>query len=97
MLPAVAVKPAVVAPAATATEVGTVSSVLFEAKATVDPPDGAAALNVTVQVLEAPDARLAGLHCSNDTATAGTGVLLPARFCAWNPPITSSEEKYPPP
>jgi hypothetical protein len=97
ILPAVAVKPAVVAPAATATEAGTVSSVLFEAKATVDPPDGAAALNVTVQVLEAPDARLAGLHCSNDTATAGTGVLLLARFCAWNPPITSSEEKYPPP
>jgi hypothetical protein len=96
MLPAVAVKPAVVAPAATATEAGTVSSVLFEAKATVDPPDGAAALNVTVQVLAAPDARLAGLHCTDDTVGAGAGVLL-ARFCAWNPPITSSEEKYPPP
>jgi len=71
MLPAVAVKPAVVATAATATDDATVSSVLFEAKATVDPPAGAAALNVTVQVLEAPDAKLAGLHCSNDTVTGG--------------------------
>ena len=48
MLPAVAVKLAEAAPAATAAEDGTVSSVLFEANATVDPPDGAAALNVTV-------------------------------------------------
>ena len=66
-----AVKPAVVAPAATVTDDATVSSVLFEANATVDPPDGAAALNVTVQVLEAPDAKLAGLHCSVDTVTGG--------------------------
>jgi hypothetical protein len=71
ILPAVAVKPAAVAPAATVTEAETFSSVLFEANATVDPPDGAAALNVTVQVVEAPDAKLLAPHFSVDTVAGG--------------------------
>jgi hypothetical protein len=47
---AVAVKPAEVAPAATATEAGTVKLVLFEESPTAAPPAGAALLNVTVQL-----------------------------------------------
>jgi hypothetical protein len=90
-VPAVAVKPAEVAPEATVTEDGTVSSVLFEANDTVDPLDGAAALSVTVQLADAPEARLAGLHCSEDTV--GEEAELPlAVFCTWNPLITSSQE-----
>jgi hypothetical protein len=60
-----------VAPAATATDDGTVSSVMFEASVTVDPPDGAAALSVTVQVVEAFDARLVAPHFSVDTVASG--------------------------
>jgi hypothetical protein len=71
MLPAVAVKPAVVAPAVTAIDDGTVSSVLFEASVTVDPPDGAAALSVTVQVVEAFDAKLLAPHFSVETVASG--------------------------
>jgi hypothetical protein len=71
MLPAVAVKLAVAAPAATAADDGTVSSVLFEANATVDPPAGAAALNVTVQVADPFEATLLGAQLSVDTVTGG--------------------------
>ena len=46
----VAVKAAVVAPAATITEVGTVTDELLLARLTVNPPVGAAALSVTVQL-----------------------------------------------
>jgi hypothetical protein len=59
-----------VAPAATVADAGTVSSVLLEANATLDPPVGAAALSVTVQVVEALDARLAALHCSEYTVAS---------------------------
>jgi hypothetical protein len=71
MAPAVAVKPAEVAPAATVTEDGTVSSVLLEVNATADPPVGAAALSATVQVVEPLDARLVAVHCREDTVAAG--------------------------
>ena len=47
--PAVAVNTAVVAAAATVTLAGTVVLVLLLLNATANPPDGAAALNVTVQ------------------------------------------------
>jgi len=46
----VAVKLAVVAPAATVTLAGTVTALLLLARLTVNPPVGAAALNVTVQL-----------------------------------------------
>jgi hypothetical protein len=46
----VAVKPAVDAPAATVTEVGTVTAVLLLARLTANPPDAAAVFNVTVQL-----------------------------------------------
>ena len=46
----VAVKLAVVAPAATVTDAGTVTAVLLLARLTMSPPLAAAALNVTVQL-----------------------------------------------
>ena len=47
---AVAVKFALVAPAGTVTEAGTVTTLLLLAKLTVNPPVAAAALRVTVQL-----------------------------------------------
>jgi hypothetical protein len=69
---AVALKVAVVAPAATVTEAGTVSEVLLLASATLNPPTGAVWVSVTVQVLTALCPRLVGLHVSTETRT-GTG------------------------
>jgi hypothetical protein len=66
---AVAVKVAVVAPAETVTVAGTVSSALLLASVTLDPPAGAAWVNVTVHVLGALCPRLAGLHATPDTIT----------------------------
>jgi hypothetical protein len=66
----VAVKPAVLAAAATVTELGTVISALLLVMDTVLPPEGAALLRVTVQLLPLPEASEAGLHCSEET-TAG--------------------------
>jgi hypothetical protein len=71
IVPAVTVKPAEVAPAATVTDDGADSSALFEASATVDPPVWAAALNVAVQVVEPFDAKLLALHSSDVTVAAG--------------------------
>jgi hypothetical protein len=46
----VAVNPAVVDPAGTVTEAGTVTALLLLARPTAKPPVGAAVLNVTVQL-----------------------------------------------
>ena len=78
MLPALAVKLAELAPAATVTEDGAVNRALLEANATADPPVGAAALSATVHVVEAPDARLAGLHSREDTVAAGAASTIEA-------------------
>ncbi len=67
MVPAVALKVAVVAAAATDTDPGTVRIELVLVRVTLAPPAGAAALNVTVQVEFAPELRLAGEHCKPDT------------------------------
>ena len=76
MLPALAVKLAVVPPGATFTEGGAVNSVLLEVSAETAPPVGAAEVSVTVQVAEAPDARLVGLHTMDDSmAVAGAGAV----------------------
>jgi hypothetical protein len=53
-VPAVTVNVPVVAPAATVIELGVVSAALLSERVTVDPPDGAACNNVTVQVALAP-------------------------------------------
>jgi hypothetical protein len=79
--PAVAVKLAVLAPAATVTEAGTVSTALLLAMDTELPPEGAALLRVTVQLLPLPEATEAGLHCSAETragASSETVALLEA-------------------
>ncbi len=61
-VPAVAAKVAVVAAAVTVTLAGTVRLALLLIKATVAPPEGAAPLKVTVQVLEPGPVREAGLQ-----------------------------------
>jgi hypothetical protein len=67
--PVVALKVAEVAPAATATDAGTVSVELVLVRVTVAPPVGAAWVRVTVQVLAELDARLVGLQASEETST----------------------------
>jgi hypothetical protein len=59
---AVAVKVAVVAPAATVTDAGTVREALSLASVTLVPPPRAVWVNVTVQMLVAFCPRLAGLQ-----------------------------------
>src|SRR5277367_2992877 len=68
---AVALKVAVVAPAATVTEAGTVSSALPLASVTPDPPAGAALFSVTVQVPTALCPSVAGRQARPETSTAG--------------------------
>ena len=65
-----AVKLAVVEPAATETEAGTVNAALLDEIATEAPP--LAEDNVTVQVDVAPDTTEAGAHCSDVTVGAVT-------------------------
>jgi hypothetical protein len=63
---AVALNVAVVAPAATVTVAGTVSTVLLLESVTLAPPDGADALRLTVQVVAALALRLPGLQLSDE-------------------------------
>jgi hypothetical protein len=71
IVPVAAVKVAVVLPAPTVTEAGTVNAAVLLDSVTVTPPVGAVELNAMVQVLVAPDCRLVALHCS-DSAGATT-------------------------
>ena len=73
---AVALNVAVVAPAVTDTDAGTVSAVLLLASATLDPPAGAVCVSVTVQVLSALCPKLAGLHARPDTSTAAVRLIV---------------------
>ncbi|MCL4794284.1 MAG: hypothetical protein KJZ84_06970 [Bryobacteraceae bacterium] len=61
---AVATKAADTAPSGIVTELGTVSHGLLSESETVKPPDGAAALKVTVQVAVVPELRDEGLQAS---------------------------------
>jgi hypothetical protein len=74
MVPAVAEKVAVVAPDATVTEAGTFRLALLSEIATAWPPEGAALLSVTVQMLTAPEARLEGLQLSAEGVAGATKV-----------------------
>lgn len=69
---AVAVKLAEVAPEGTVTDPGTVNELLLLASATVEPPPGAAALKVTVQVLPAPEFNEDGLHVKPVSSAGAT-------------------------
>jgi len=71
-VPAVAGKLAVLAPAVTITEAGTVSAALFEESPTDEPPVDAARESVTVHVVVALDAIELGAHERPETA-AGSG------------------------
>ena len=74
-VPAVAVKLAVVAPAVTVTDAGTVNAALFEESPTEDPPVKAARDRVTVQLEVAPDATELGVQDKPETA-GGRGVTV---------------------
>ena len=76
---AVALKVAVVAPAATVTDAGTVrAEVLLLARVTLDPPVGAAWVSVRVQMLVALCPRLAGVQTTPETSTAAADRLIVA-------------------
>jgi len=73
--PAVALKFAVVAPAATVTDAGTVSAPLLEESPTDAPPVNAARFRVTVQLEAEPGATELGEHDRPDT-DGGRGVTV---------------------
>ena len=75
MLPAVAVKVAVVAPEATVTDAGTVSSALLSDTVTVVAAV-AAFDSVTVQVLPAADPKLVGEHATEVSVTGATRLMV---------------------
>ena len=72
---AVMMKLAVVLPAATVTEAGTVAEGLLLESATEMPPVGAALLNVTVPVDEVPLTTVVGFTETEERATAAAGVI----------------------
>ena len=73
---AVALKVAVVAPAATLTEAGTVSELLLLASVTLALPVGAIWVSVTVHVLTALGPRLVGLHATLETRTGAKRLIV---------------------
>ena len=72
MLPVVALKLAVVAPAITVIEAGTVNIALLLESVTAAPPVRAGLVRVTVHVLVALGPRLDGTHANEDTSTGAT-------------------------
>ena len=74
--PVLAVKAPEELAAGTVTETGMVSEELLSESATVIPPEGAVADNVTVQVLEALGPRLVGEQATEETRTAAARVML---------------------
>ena len=68
-MPAVAVKVAVLAVAATVTDGGTVNAALLLERAIVAPPVGAAWLSVTVQVVELLEVNVVGLQETEESST----------------------------
>ena len=72
---AVALNVAVVAPAVTVTDAGTVSEVLLLASVTLEPPAGAIWVSVTVQVLTALCPRLVGLQARVDIRTGASRLI----------------------
>ena len=73
---AVALKVAVVVPAVTVTDAGTVSDALLLASVTLEPPVGAVWVSVTVQVLAELWARLVGLHVTVDNRTGACRLMV---------------------
>ncbi len=73
---AVALNIAVVAPAATVTDAGTVSEALLLTSVRLDPPVGAVWVSVTVQVLTALCPKLVGLQAKVDTSTGASRPII---------------------
>ena len=76
LAPAVALNVALVAPAGTVTDAGTVSEALLLVNVTVDPPAGAVWVGVTVQVLTPPGPRLTGLQATPETSTGASRLIV---------------------
>ena len=75
IVPAVAEKAAVAAPAAMLTEAGAVSRALLLVMETVRPPVAAAALAVTMHALVAPEVKDVGVQISEVTVTSGDKLM----------------------
>ena len=75
MVPAVAMKVAELAPADTVTDVGTVSTALLSDTVTATGEE-TASLKLTVQLVEAPEAKVPGLQLS-DATPRGKAVMVP--------------------
>jgi hypothetical protein len=73
---ALALKLAVVAPAVTVTEAGTVSRALLLDSVTAEPPTGAVCVSVTVQLLTPLWPRFAGLHTTPETNTGANRLIV---------------------
>jgi hypothetical protein len=67
---------ALVPPAATLTEAGTVSDALLLASVRRDPADGAFCVRVTVQVLTPLGSRMAGLQATCETSTCASRMMV---------------------
>ena len=76
MVEVVALNIAVVEPAGTVTDAGTVSEALLLASVTLDPPAGAFWVSVTVQVLTALCPRVVGLHAKPDTRIGAVRLII---------------------
>ena len=85
IVPAVAVKVAVVDPAATATDPGTVSAAVLLDSVTVPPP---VFDSVTVQVLVPPVPRVAGVHDTELTTTAVASEIDAVRVLPFNAAVS---------
>jgi hypothetical protein len=81
--PAEALKDAAVAPAATVTDAGTVTAALLSETETTVPPVGAALERVTVQVLVALEARVVGLHASEERVMGAVRLMV----AVWETPL----------
>ena len=75
--PAVAEKPALVEPEATATDAGTLSAVRLLDSEMIAPPEPAACDSDTVQEETAPDPRLVGVHVNRFTTVVARTVIVP--------------------
>ena len=94
-MPAVAVKEAVVAAAATVTLAGTVKLALLLVKVTAEPPVGAGALKVTVQALVPGPVNEAGLQVRPLTVTgAGTVTTPPVDEVVIGMAVEEDEEAF---
>ena len=87
MEPAKAVNVMELAPAGTTTEAGAESAALEEPITTVLPPAGARPFRIRLQMLAAPEPRLAGQQAREETCTGEAGAVR-VRVVLWDTPFT---------